>query len=112
MQQYRGKSADDRAEEVSRLLFRAIVRLIAPPSAHSSAAVRAPATLAGLVSGDTNANLTDAINGEQHEADMMYLEYARQADQAGNPQTVSLFREIASDENVQQQAFEKARTAA
>ncbi len=39
------------------------------------------ATLAGLVATDTNANLHDAINGEQHEADVMYPDYARQADQ-------------------------------
>ena len=70
------------------------------------------ATLAGLVSPDTNANLSDAINGEQHEADVMYPDYARQADQAGNPQAASLFREIASDEKAHQQAFEKARTTA
>ena len=70
------------------------------------------ATLAGLVSPDTNANLTEAINGEQHEADVMYPDYARQADQAGNPQAASLFREIAGDEKAHQQAFEKARTAA
>lgn len=68
------------------------------------------ATLAGLVSPDTNANLTDAINGEQHEADVMYPDYSRQADQAGNPQAANLFREIAGDEMAHQQAFEKART--
>jgi rubrerythrin len=69
------------------------------------------ATLAGLVSPDTNANLTEAINGEQHEADVMYPDYARQADQAGNPQAASLFREIAGDEKAHQQAFEKAWAA-
>ena len=37
------------------------------------------ATLAGLVAADTNANLNDAITGEQHEADVMYPDYARQA---------------------------------
>ncbi len=70
------------------------------------------ATLAGLVSPATNVNLADAINGEQHEADVMYPDYAQQADRAGNPQAASLFREIASDENTHQQAFEKVRTAA
>ena len=60
------------------------------------------ATLAGLVSPDTNTNLTDAINGEQHEADVMYPDYARQAEQAGNPQADKLFREIASDEKAHQ----------
>ncbi|MCI4673981.1 ferritin family protein [Candidatus Mycolicibacterium alkanivorans] len=69
------------------------------------------ATLAGLVSPDTNTNLTDAINGEQHEADVMYPDYARQAEQSGNPQAASLFREIAGDEKAHQQAFETARTA-
>lgn len=70
------------------------------------------ATLAGLVSPDTNANLTDAITGEQHEAEVMYPDYAGQADQAGNPQAASLFREIGSDEQAHQQAFETARTTA
>ena len=69
------------------------------------------ATLAGLVAADTNANLNDAITGEQHEADVMYPDYAQQADQAGNPQAANLFREIASDEKTHQQAFEKALTA-
>ena len=68
------------------------------------------ATLAGLVAADTNANLNDAITGEQHEADVMYPDYAQQADQAGNPQAANLFREIAGDEKTHQQAFEKART--
>ena len=68
------------------------------------------ATLAGLVSADTDANLTDAINGERHEADVLYPDYARRADQAGNPQAASLFREIAGDEKTHQQAFETART--
>ena len=69
------------------------------------------ATLAGLVATDTNANLQDAINGEQHEADVMYPDYARQADQAGNPQAANLFREIAGDEKAHQQTFQKALTA-
>ena len=69
------------------------------------------ANLAGLVSPDTNANLTDAINGEQHEADVMYPDYARQADQAGNTQAANLFREIAGDEKSHQQDFQKALTA-
>ena len=69
------------------------------------------ATLAGLVATDTNANLQDAINGEQHEADVMYPDYARQADQAGNPQAANLFREIAGDENAHQRTFQKALAA-
>jgi rubrerythrin len=69
------------------------------------------ATLAGLVATGTNANLQDAINGEQHEADVMYPDYARQADQAGNPQAANLFREIAGDEKTHQQTFQKALTA-
>jgi rubrerythrin len=68
------------------------------------------AGLAGLVQADTNANLKDAITGEQHEAEVMYPDYARQADQAGNPQAASLFREIAGDEKTHAQAFEKALT--
>ena len=68
------------------------------------------ATLGGLVSADTNTNLKDAIAGEQHEADVMYPDYARQADQAGNPQAANLFREIAGDEKTHQQAFQKALT--
>jgi rubrerythrin len=69
------------------------------------------ATLAGLVATDTNANLQDAINGEQHEADIMYPDYARQADQAGNPQAANLFQEIAGDEKTHQQTFQTALTA-
>jgi rubrerythrin len=70
----------------------------------------AVAGLAGLVQADTNANLKDAITGEQHEAEVMYPDYARQADQAGNPQAAGLFREIAGDEKTHAQAFEKALT--
>ena len=68
------------------------------------------ATLAGLVATDTNANLHEAINGEQHEADVMYPDYARQADQTGNPQAAKLFREIAGDEKTHLQMFQKALT--
>lgn len=66
------------------------------------------ATLAGLVATDTNANLRDAINGEQHEADVMYPDYAHQADQAGNSNAANLFREVAADEKTHQQTFQKA----
>lgn len=69
------------------------------------------ATLAGLVATDTNANLQDAINGEQQETDVMYPDYGHQADQAGNSKAAELFREIASDEKTHQQAFQKALTA-
>ena len=69
------------------------------------------ATLAGLVATDTNANLQDAINGEQHEADVMYPDYANQADQAGNRDAANLFREIAADEKTHQQTFQTALTA-
>ena len=69
------------------------------------------ASWAGLVATDTNTNLTDAINGEQHEADIMYPDYARQAEQAGNAQAASLFREIAGDEKTHQRAFQGALTA-
>ncbi|MFZ1176075.1 MAG: ferritin family protein [Mycobacterium sp.] len=69
------------------------------------------ATLAGLVATDTDANLQDAISGEQREADVMYPDYARQADQVGNPQAANLFREIAGDEKTHQQTFQKALAA-
>ena len=69
------------------------------------------AALAGLVAADTNANLNDAITGEQHEGDVMYPDYARQADQAGNPQAANLFREIAGDEKTHAQTFQTALTA-
>jgi rubrerythrin len=68
------------------------------------------ATLAGLVAADTTTNLTDAIAGAQHEADVVYPDYAGQANQAGNPQAAELFREIADAEKAHQQAFEKALT--
>ena len=64
----------------------------------------------GSAQADTNANLKGAITGEQHEAEVMYPHAARQADQAGNPQAASLFREIAGDEKAHAQAFEKALT--
>ncbi|WGI36034.1 ferritin family protein (plasmid) [Mycolicibacterium aubagnense] len=70
------------------------------------------AALAGLVSADTNVNLRDAIAGEQHEEDVMYPDYARQADQAGNAQAASLFREIAGDEKKHAQAFTDSLIAA
>ena len=66
---------------------------------------------AGLVAIDTNTNLSDAIKGEQHEADVMYPDYARQAEQVGNSQAASLFHEIAGDEKTHQQAFQNALTA-
>jgi rubrerythrin len=69
------------------------------------------ASWAGLLATDTNTNLTDAINGEQHEADIMYPDYARQAEQAGNPQAGSLFRDIGGDEKTHQHAFQNALTA-
>lgn len=69
------------------------------------------ASWTGLVAIDTNSNLTDAINGEQHEANIMYPDYARQAEQAGNAQAASLFREIAADEKTHQQAFQNALAA-
>jgi rubrerythrin len=69
------------------------------------------ASWVGLVATDTNTNLTDAINGEQHEADIMYPDYARQAEQAGNAQAANLFREIAGDEKTHQHAFQGALTA-
>jgi len=69
------------------------------------------ASWTGLVAIDTNTNLTDAINGEQHEADIMYPDYARQAEQAGNAEAASMFREIAADEKTHQQAFQNALAA-
>ncbi len=69
------------------------------------------ATWTGLVAIDTNTNLTDAINGEQYEADIMYPDYARQAEQAGNTEAARLFREIAADEKTHQQAFQNALAA-
>ncbi len=68
------------------------------------------ASLAGLVAPDTNTNLSDAISGEQHEADVMYPDYARQAEQAANPQAASLFREIAGDEKTHLRAFQGSLT--
>jgi rubrerythrin len=69
------------------------------------------ASWSGLLATDTNTNVTDAINCEQYEADIMYPDYARQAEQAGNPQAVSLFRDIGGDEKTHQHAFESALTA-
>jgi rubrerythrin len=69
------------------------------------------ASWVGLVATDTNTNLAEAINGEQHEADFMYPDYAREAERVGNAQAASLFREIAGDEKIHQRAFQNALTA-
>jgi rubrerythrin len=69
------------------------------------------ATLAGLVATDTDVNLRDAVNLERLEADVIYPDYARQADQAGNTEAANLFREIAGDERTQQETLRGAQSA-
>ncbi|MFC7546703.1 ferritin family protein [Plantactinospora sp. GCM10030261] len=56
-------------------------------------------------------NLTDAIEGEQYEATVMYPEYARQAEQDGCDAAADLFTEIAEDETRHAAWYEAARTA-
>ncbi|BCL61888.1 rubrerythrin [Desulfomarina profundi] len=45
--------------------------------------------------GDTIANLQEAINGENYETTEMYPTFAKEAEEEGNSEAASLFRQIA-----------------
>lgn len=52
----------------------------------------------GLVA-DNATNLADAVAGEHYESTKMYVEFAEQADKAGDRKVAELFRQIAIDED-------------
>ena len=59
--------------------------------------------------GTTAANLVDAMAGEQYENVTMYVDFAAQAEAAGDLRTAALFRQIAADEG---DHYERYRAAA
>ena len=59
--------------------------------------------------GTNEANLVDAMAGEQYENVTMYIGFAAQAEAAGDLRTASLFRQIAADEG---DHYERYRAAA
>ena len=61
----------------------------------------------GLATFDA-ANLADAIGGEHYENTKMYVEFADQAERAGDKKVAALFRQIAADEGDHFQQFKDA----
>ena len=61
----------------------------------------------GLVKSD-DANLADAAAGEQYENTKMYIDFAKQADAAGDKKVAALFRQIAADEGDHYNAYKAA----
>ena len=59
--------------------------------------------------GTNEANLIDAMAGEQYENVTMYVDFAAQAEAAGDLRTAALFRQIAADEG---DHYERYRAAA
>lgn len=59
--------------------------------------------------GANAANLVDAMAGEQYENVTMYVDFAAQAEAAGDLRTAALFRQIAADEG---DHYERYRAAA
>lgn len=59
--------------------------------------------------GTNEANLVDAMAGEQYENVTMYIDFAAQAEAAGDLRAASLFRQIAADEG---DHYERYRAAA
>lgn len=53
-------------------------------------------------------NLADALAGENYENTKMYIEFADQAERAGDKKVAALFREIAADEGDHYQKFQEA----
>ncbi len=58
----------------------------------------------GLATFDA-ANLADALAGEHYENTKMYVDFADQAEHAGDKKTAALFRQIAADEGDHYQQF-------
>ena len=61
----------------------------------------------GLVKSD-DADLADAAAGEQYENTKMYIDFAKQADAAGDKKVAALFRQIAADEGDHYNAYKAA----
>ncbi len=54
------------------------------------------------------ANLKDAIAGERYENRKMYIDFAKQAEAAGDNKVGAMFRQIAEDEGTHYRAYETA----
>jgi rubrerythrin len=65
------------------------------------------AKLAGVV-GTDEANLKDAINGENYETTKMYPQFAEQAKAAGDKDAAERFAEIGRDETKHRDSFKAA----
>jgi rubrerythrin len=64
---------------------------------------------AAMPLGSANAaNLKDAITGEHYENVKMYVDFARQADAAGDTKVAAMFRQIAEDEGTHYRAYQAA----
>lgn len=64
---------------------------------------------AALNLGSTDvANLKDAIAGERYENSKMYIDFAKQAEAAGDTKVGAMFRQIAEDEGTHYRAYETA----
>ncbi len=61
----------------------------------------------GLATFDAG-NLADALAGEHYENTKMYVDFADQAEHAGDKKTAALFRQIAADEGDHYQQFKDA----
>ena len=57
--------------------------------------------------GDTKANLKDAIEGEHYENTKMYPEFAKKAEEEGNPQAAKLFSAISKVEEHHEARYKK-----
>ncbi len=57
--------------------------------------------------GDTAANLKEAISGEDYETKSMYPEFAKQAEEEGNPEAAKLFLQIAKVEEQHRERYKK-----
>jgi rubrerythrin len=61
----------------------------------------------GLAGNDTR-NLADSMSGEHYENTKMYIDFADQADKAGDRKVAAMFRQIAADEGDHYQQFKEA----
>jgi rubrerythrin len=60
--------------------------------------------------GLNSANLQDAMAGEHYENVTMYVNFAKQAEAAGDIKVAAMFRQIAADEGTHYAAFKAALT--
>lgn len=58
--------------------------------------------------GTNNANLEDAMAGEHYENVTMYVNFAKQAEAAGDVKVAAMFRQIAVDEGTHYDAYKAA----